>query len=182
MSIRTISSRTVYSNRWMTLREDAIERADGSPGIYSVVEKPDFALIIPIEEGHVYLVEQYRVPVRARFLEFPQGAWEGRPSGDPIELARGELQEETGLQAAQMECLGHLFIAYGMSNQGFHIFRASGFTQGEATPDKEEQDLEVRRIPVEEFEEMVRRGVIKDAATISAWALLRMKGAGLRSR
>jgi len=60
MSIRTIGSRVVYRNRWMTVREDTIEHPNGAPGIYSVVEKPDFALIIPIEDGHLYLVEQYR--------------------------------------------------------------------------------------------------------------------------
>jgi len=175
MSIRTISSRTVYRNRWMTVREDKIERPDGSPGIYSVVEKPDFALIIPLEDDHLYLVEQYRVPVGQRFLEFPQGAWEDHPSAAPVELARGELREETGLRAARLEALGHLFIAYGISNQGFHVFLATGLTQGDASPDKEEQDLMVRRMPVSEFEQRVRGGEIKDAATLSAWALFTMK-------
>ena len=80
MSIRTISTRVVYSNRWMTVREDVIQRMDGSQGIYGVVEKCDFALVIPIEQDSVYLVEQYRFTVGARFLEFPQGSWERNPS------------------------------------------------------------------------------------------------------
>src|SRR5271165_3419874 len=130
--MKTLSSRVVYQNRWMRVREDAIERADGSPGIYGVIEKTDFALIIPVEDGHLYLVEQYRYPVAARFLEFPQGTWEMNPDADPADVARGELREETGLVAEQMNYLGHLFIAYGMSNQGFHIFRATGLRQGEA--------------------------------------------------
>jgi 8-oxo-dGTP pyrophosphatase MutT (NUDIX family) len=175
MSIRTTSSRVVYRNKWMTVREDAIERSDGSPGIYSVVEKPDFALVIPIEDNHLYLVEQYRYPVGARFLEFPQGAWEHNPSADPIDVARGELQEETGLHAERMDYLGQLFSAYGMSNQGFHIFRASGLTQGTANLEAEEQDLVVKRVAVPDFEELIRRGEIKDAGTISAWHLARLK-------
>jgi 8-oxo-dGTP pyrophosphatase MutT (NUDIX family) len=101
MVIRTVRSRLVYRNRWLALREDEIERTDGSPGIYAVIEKPDFVLVIPIEDDHVYLVEQYRFPVQARFPEFPQGSWELRPDADPIEVARGELQEETGLRASR---------------------------------------------------------------------------------
>ncbi len=103
MSIKTLSSRVVYQNRWMTVREDAIERADGSPGIYSVVEKPQAALIIPIEDDHLYLIEQFRYPVGKRYLEFPAGAWELNPKADPLELARGELMEETGYEFSSIE-------------------------------------------------------------------------------
>jgi ADP-ribose pyrophosphatase len=177
MVIRTVRSRVVYRNRWLALREDHIERPDGSSGIYAVIEKPDFALVIPIEDGHLYMVEQYRLPVRGRYLEFPQGSWEFRPHADPVELARGELQEETGLRAERLDHLGHLFIAYGMSNQGFHIFRATGLTAGAAAPENEEQDMIVKRVPVGEFKQMVKTGEIKDAASISAWALLMMKEA-----
>jgi 8-oxo-dGTP pyrophosphatase MutT (NUDIX family) len=175
MSIKTISTRVAYSNRWMTVREDVIQRTDGSRGIYSVVEKPDFALVIPIEEEHLYLVEQYRFPVGARYLEFPQGSWERNPSADPITVARGELQEETGLCAGRMDYVGHLFVAYGMSSQGFHVFRATQLIQGKPNPENEEQDLVVKRVPVAVFEQLVRSGGIKDAASVSAWALLAMR-------
>jgi ADP-ribose pyrophosphatase len=174
MPMKTLSSRVVYQNRWMRVREDAIERADSSPGIYGVIEKPDFALIIPIENDHLYLVEQFRYPVAARFLEFPQGTWELKPEADPVEVARGELQEETGLIAGRMDYLGHLFIAYGMSNQGFHIFRATGLRQGEASLEPEEQDLTVRRMSIAEFESAILSGAIKDSGTISAWLLLKL--------
>jgi ADP-ribose pyrophosphatase len=174
MSIRTTDSRVVYRNRWMTVREDTIERADGSQGIYSVIQKPDYALVIPVEDSHLYLVEQYRYPVGARFLEFPQGTWEQNPSAEPIEVARGELQEETGLVAEHMDYVGRLFIAYGISNQAFHIFRASGLRQGKPSLEAEEQDLLVKRVPVNEFEDLIRRGEIKDAGTISAWYLAQL--------
>src|ERR1700736_5982121 len=74
-NIETTSTRFVYENRWMRVREDAIRRRDGSEGIYGVVEKPDFVVIVPVEEdGGVHLVEQYRYPVRGRYWELPQGA------------------------------------------------------------------------------------------------------------
>ncbi|HXL20713.1 MAG TPA: hypothetical protein VN961_24600 [Streptosporangiaceae bacterium] len=61
------SSTVVYANRWMAVREDQILRHDGTYGIYGVVQKPDFALIIPYADGGFHLVEQYRYPVRRRY-------------------------------------------------------------------------------------------------------------------
>jgi len=177
--MKTIASRVVYKNRWMTVREDQIERADGSPGIYSVVDKSPAAMIIAldgtVQSGHLYLIEQFRYPVGDRYLEFPGGAWEDHPQADPTDLARGELLEETGLIAGQMDYVGFLYFAYGISSQGFHIFRATNLTQGEATPEHTEQDLVVKRVTVREFEDMCRDGVIKDSASVAAWSLLKAR-------
>ena len=75
--IEQTSTRVVYETAHMRLREDGIRRPDGSTGTYSYVEKPDFALIIPVEDGGFHLVEQYRYPVRMRCWEFPQGTLPG---------------------------------------------------------------------------------------------------------
>jgi len=176
LSIKTLSSREIYRNRWMTLREDKIRRADGSEGIYGVVTKPDFALIIPREDGAFHLVEQFRYTVQARFLEFPQGTWEDRPEATPEEVAAGELREETGLVAGRMTYVGHLWMAYGFLKQGMHVFLAEDLTQGPHARTPEEQDLVCRKMPIAEFDALVRDGTIKDVATLSAYALLRAKG------
>jgi ADP-ribose pyrophosphatase len=179
MSMKTIASRVVYKNRWMTVREDQIERIDGSPGIYSVIDKPTAAIIIPLDgspdDGYLYLIEQFRYPVGERFLEFPGGCWEDNPGADPAELARGELREETGLIPGRMDYVGFLYFAYGMSSQGFHLHCATQLVQGEATPEHTEQDLEVKRVSVAEFEALCRDHVIKDSATIASWALLKAR-------
>jgi len=184
--MKTLSSRVVYQNRWMTLREDQIERLDGSQGIYSFVEKPTAVMIIPLEgtpaDGHVYLIEQLRYPVGKRFLEFPGGAWEENPEADPVEIARGELKEETGLVPARMDHVGFLYFAYGMSDQGFHLYCAADMVQGEATPEATEQDLVLHRVSVREFEELCRDGVIQDSATVASWALLKARWGLLRAR
>jgi ADP-ribose pyrophosphatase len=174
--IRTLDTRIVYENRWMRLREDAIRRPDGSDGIYSVVEKPDFVVIIPMEaDGRVHLVQQYRYPVGARYWEFPQGSWEQTPKADPSEVACGELREETGLQATCMVHAGHLFTVYGFSSQGYHVYLATGLQSGDADLDHEEQDLVSRAFPLAEIEQMIRDGEIKDATTVAAFGLLRLK-------
>ncbi|MBF9196675.1 NUDIX hydrolase [Microvirga sp. BT290] len=160
----------------MRVREDAIERRDGSPGIYGVVEKTDFAVIVPLDSGLIHLVEQYRYPVQGRYWELPQGSWEDAPGTDPLELARAELHEETGLTASSMAHIGHLFECYGYSTQGYHIYLAQGLQVGEAQREQTEQDMVSRAFPLDEVLAMVTEGVIKDSATVAALGMLRLKG------
>jgi len=169
-SITTIASREVYRNRWMRVREDEILRSNGNKGIYGVVEKDDAAIILPIDRGRVWLIEQFRYTIQQRSLELPQGGWEEEVE-NPEELARGELKEETGLHAAEMTYLGWLWIAYGFTRQKQHVFLAAGLTHTEKDPDAEEHDLILHSVPVEEFEEMMLDGTIRDNCTVAAWGL-----------
>ena len=173
MSIKTLSSREIYRNPWLRLREDQIERSNGARGIYGVVEKDDCAIILPIEADTVYLVEQFRYTIQQRALELPQGGWE-TANVDPEELARGELREETGLTAASMTFLGSLWIAYGFALQKQHVFLATGLTPGGTHPDPEEHDLVLRPTPIRDFESMLLDGTIADSSTVAAWGLYRL--------
>jgi 8-oxo-dGTP pyrophosphatase MutT (NUDIX family) len=167
------ASRVVYENRWMRVREDAIRRADGSDGIFGVVEKNDFALVIPrTEAGGFWLVEQYRYPVEGRYLEFPQGSWESNAFHQPDRLALGELTEETGLHAGKMLHLGHLFEAYGYCTQGFDVWLATDLEQGRSSRSVEEQDMRTKEVDRAEWDSLVQSGVIKDAPSIAAYGLL----------
>jgi 8-oxo-dGTP pyrophosphatase MutT (NUDIX family) len=169
-SIATLSSREVYRNHWMRVREDEILRSNGVEGIYGVVEKHDAAIIVPIDGERVWLVEQFRYTIQERALELPQGGWEMEIES-PEALARGELREETGLEAAEMIRLGELWVSYGFARQKQHIFLASGLTQTSRKPDAEELDMTVRSVSIAEFEEMMLSGAIRDNCTLSAWAL-----------
>ena len=175
--IKTISTREVYRNPWTSVREDVIERANGQRGIYGVIDKDPACIVIPLEvteEGEfLYLIEQYRYTVTGRHVEFPQGGWE---TADvvPEEMARGELKEETGLTAGKMTDLVAFQIAYGVMNQKQHLFLAEELTMGEAEPDHEESDLEVRRVSVAEFETMVLDGTIVDNCTVAAWGYYKL--------
>ena len=119
-------------------------------------------------------MHQYRYPVQDSFWEFPQGAYEENPEIEPVELALQELQEETGLIARKMTHLGYLYEAYGFSSQGFHVFLAEDFTQGKQQLEKGEQGLQVQKFSVKDFEKMIQNGEIKDAPTVSAYALLKL--------
>jgi len=173
--IRTLSTREVYANRWMRVREDAILRADGSRGLYGVVEKADFATVIPLGPEGITMVEQYRYTVGGRYWEFPQGSKE-EGSYSPEELARAELREETGLTADRIEEIGTLFTAYGYSNQRYRVFVATGLTPGSASLDPEELGLISQTFPVAEVERMILSGEIRDASTVAAFGLLKMRG------
>ncbi len=173
---RVTSSRVVYENRWMTVREDQLERADGSMGLYSVVEKSPSAVIVALQGEEVVMIEQYRHPVARRFWELPQGAWDGAEEDpDPEQLARGELAEETGLRAGAMERLGRLYFAYGISNQPFDLWLATDLEQGEQDLEPEEEGLRVGRFGLSRVEEMLRDGTIADSATVAAFGLLRLQ-------
>lgn len=175
--IETLSSREAYRNRWMRVREDRIRRRDGSEGIFGVVEKPDFAVIAALDgDGRLHLVEQFRYPIGRRFWEFPQGAWEDRPDADPLDLARGELREETGLAAGAMVHAGRIFQGYGYSTQAGDIYLATDLVSGPPMREPDEQDMIAAAFPLAEVEAMLLAGDIQDSMTIAAFGLLRLRG------
>jgi len=181
MTIRQLSSRVVYRNPWMTVREDEIERDNGTRGIYGVVEKFDSAIILPIDGDQVYLVEQFRYPIGEKSLEFPQGSLE-RNNVDPAEIARDELQAETGLVANKLELLGEIYIACGYANQKTYAFLATELKQVSGTPDAEEHDLAVRKTSLDELERLIRDNIINDAQTLAAWGLYRARISASRQK
>jgi 8-oxo-dGTP pyrophosphatase MutT (NUDIX family) len=172
--VRTISSREVYRNAWLSVREDEVVRADGSAGVYGVVDKPDFALVIPQDLDGFWLVEQFRYPVGRRAWEFPQGSWGAGASGSNIALARSELTEETGLRAGQLRHLGHLYEAYGFCSQGFDVYLATDLQIGAVAREETEQDMVHRAVSEKEFRRMIQTSEVVDGATLAAYSLLLM--------
>lgn len=165
----------MYRNNWMTLREDDIRRPDGSPGIYAVVDKPDYALVIARDaQDRFRLVEQFRYPLGMRRWEFPQGTAPGRADLDPAELAARELREETGLIAETMTEIGLLDVAPGMSSQRGRVFLATGITEGAHDREPEEQDMTSAWFDRAEIEQMMTDGAITDAQSLAAWTLLQL--------
>lgn len=173
--MQTLSTRQVYANPWMTVREDEVRRPDGSRGVFGVVDKPAYALVVPLRAGRdgdeLHLVEQFRYPLGLRRWEFPQGT---APEGplDGAELAARELREETGLVAGAMTHLGLLDVAPGMCSQRGGAYLATDLREGPAEREHEEQDMRAAWVPRTEFEAMARRGEVTDAQSLAAYALL----------
>lgn len=163
----------VYRSSRLTVREDEVSWPDGTTGLYGVVEKPDFAVVLPRENGGFWLVEQFRYPTGLRSWEFPMGGWPVGRGGTPEELARTELAEETGLQATELRHLGRLTAANGYSPTRFDVFLATGLAYGTPRREPTEADMVHRFFPDPEFVEMIRTGRLVDAPSLAALSLYR---------
>jgi 8-oxo-dGTP pyrophosphatase MutT (NUDIX family) len=170
--IRTLTSDVVYSDPWIRLRRDEIERRDGGKGTYAVIERDDFAIVVPAENNGFHLVEEFRYPLGRRGWSFPQGGFPHGEKGSLDELAALELAQETGLRAGQLTSLGYLATAHGMTAQYGHYFLATGLIPGTPDREPEEQDMRHGWVDRAEFEAMTRDGRIVDDSTLAAYALL----------
>lgn len=164
----THSTEVGYENPWIRVDHSEVTTPTGTPGIYGVVRFKNLAVgVIPIDdEDHTWLVGQYRYTLGEYSWEIPEG---GCPQGeDPAETARRELLEETGLRAETIEpLLSGIRLSNSVSDETAYAFVATGLTAGDAEPD-ETEDLQVRRVPVDEVIEMVTDGRINDSLTVLA--------------
>jgi 8-oxo-dGTP pyrophosphatase MutT (NUDIX family) len=170
--MRTTSSREAYRNPWIRVREDVVEREDGSTGLYGVVERPDFALVVPAQRDGFWLVEQFRHPLGRRSWEFPQGTWGEGSDGSAEELARAELAEETGIRAGELRLLGHLDLAPGLATQQFDVWLATDLTAGPTAREASEADMRTAFVPETELRAMIADGRFTDGPSLAALALL----------
>jgi 8-oxo-dGTP pyrophosphatase MutT (NUDIX family) len=162
----SVSSKRVYDNPWITVREDRVVRPDGESGIYGVVHYKNIAVgILAIEEDHVYLVGQYRYPLKSYSWEIPEG---GCPEDEePLRAAQRELREETGLEAARWQMLGEAYLSNSVADEYAVWFVATGLVPGEVRPEGTER-LSVRRLPLREVLTMALEGEITDALSLLA--------------
>ena len=174
---RVRSSRVAYENPWLRVREDVLERPDGTMGTWGVVERADFASVIPWDGDRFWVVEQWRHTVGAWSVELPAGGWPpGSPGGTPQELAAAELREETGLTAGRLVHLGRLWNAVGMSSQGFDVFLALDLVPGKADPEADEIGLHAYAVTPAELDERIAAGDVRDSSTLAALHLLARAG------
>ncbi|HEV8619482.1 MAG TPA: NUDIX domain-containing protein [Nitrospiraceae bacterium] len=164
---KTLSSSQIYTNPWFSVREDQVIAPDGRPDIYHVVSARRLAVgIVPVwQDGSVTLVGQYRYPIQEYSWEIPEGG--GDFNVEPLESAKRELREETGITADTWEYLGRTHTSNCFLDEVGHLFVATNLRQGMADPSPEEI-LRVRRVPFHEAVVMVKDGHITDAISIAA--------------
>lgn len=162
---QTHSSREIYVNPWIRVREDHVVRADGKDGIYGVVEFQSYALgIVPLlDNGDTVLVGQWRYPLGLYSWEIPEGG--GSLLVPLVESAQRELAEETGFTAALWTDLGPFHLSNSVTNETGQIFLAQNLTPGEAQPEGDEV-LSLRRLPLTEAYAMAMDGRITDGVSI----------------
>jgi len=161
-----VSSRNIYENAWIGVREDQVIRPDGEPGIYGVIGfKNKTVCVISYEDDHIYLVGQFRYPLNIYSWEIPEG---GCPIGEePLAAAQRELREESGIVAKNWTLMGTAHLSNSVSDEEAYWYFASNLRHEECQPDPCEV-LEVRRVPIDEAIKMVADGEITDAISMLA--------------
>lgn len=156
-----------YENPWMTVWHDEVTRPDGSDGIYGVVHFANLAVgVLALDDqDRTVLVGQHRYTIDEMSWEIPEG---GVPAGEsPLEGAKRELQEETGLVAANWVQLGRLSLSNSITDEWAVLFLATGLTHGEASPEPSES-LELQWLPFSDVLAMTLDGRIHDVLTVVA--------------
>jgi 8-oxo-dGTP pyrophosphatase MutT (NUDIX family) len=164
---QTVSTRRVYDNPWIAVREDQVIRPDGLPGIYGVVHFKNRAVgVLPVDRrGGIWLVGQYRYPLQAYSWEIPEG---GCPESEsPEATAHRELREETGLTAGRLELVATAHLSNSATDEIGYVFRATELTEGAVEPEGTER-IVVRRVEWDEARTMLERGEITDSLSVIA--------------
>ncbi|MBL8687479.1 MAG: NUDIX hydrolase [Rhodospirillaceae bacterium] len=162
----TLTTKPQYQNPWIQVVEHDVLRPNGKPGIYGVVRFKNLAIgVIPIHaDGTTVLVGQYRYPLEAYSWEIPEGG--GLLAVDPLDSAKRELVEETGLSAGRWHPFLELHLSNSVSDERAINYLAWDLTEGVARPDDTEQ-LQIRRVPFAEAVRMAMAGEITDAMAVA---------------
>ena len=167
MSWTRLDSRTVYENPWMEVREDHVINPDGGRNHYGYGHFKNRAIaILPLDdEGNTWLVGQQRYTLGEYSWELPMG---GAPLDEaPLSAAKRELKEETGLTAERWSEVMRLHTSNSITDEVGIVFIAEGLTEGD-TEFEETEDLEIRRLPLDDAVQLVNDGEITDAVSVAA--------------
>ncbi len=163
---RTLSSRPVYANKWISVREDLVALPDGRTTVYGVVSCGHCVGLLPfVDPDTVLLVRQYRYVAGRPTWEMPTG---GVHAGETLEqAAQRELAEETGYRARHLVHVSTYHTSKSVVDETAHLFLADGLDSTETTPD-ETEFIDVRAFPFDTVLRMVLEGEIVDSMTVVA--------------
>ncbi|RZL49698.1 MAG: NUDIX hydrolase [Pedobacter sp.] len=164
---KVLSSEKIYDNNWISLTEHQVLNPAGGKGIYGEVHFKNIAIgILPLdEEYNTWLVGQYRFPTKCYSWEIVEGG--GMVGTDPLESAKRELAEETGLTANRYTELQRMYLSNSVSDELAIIYIAQDLKLGQSSPE-ETEELVVKKVPFATAYQMVIDGEIADSISITA--------------
>jgi len=161
-----------YENNWIKITHFNVLNPSGGAGIYGKVHFKNRAIgVVPLDEQmNVYLVGQYRFPLEQYSWEIPEGG--GRFDEEPLEAAKRELEEETGLRASEWTEIVHMHLSNSVSDEFGIVYLARGLEQHAAMPEETEQ-LIIKKVPFDDAYNLLEQNIITDSLTVAA--LLKVK-------
>ena len=169
MSFEIQNRELMYTGRAFTIRRVTARLPNGKVRSFDLVDHAPSITVIPLtEDGKLLLVRQYRIGAGATLLELPAGVME--ESEDPLESARRELREETGMDAHVFQKLGAAYLSPGYCSEYMHFYLAKGLSPAPLEQD-EDEFLNLEAYPVAEVYRMARSGELHDSKTLAALLL-----------
>lgn len=174
MSVRRkiIQTKIVYKNPYFSVRKDTVLFPSGKKNEWFSVDKDPFITVIALDnKNKTYLVGQWRYSVKKYSWELPAGGVDKNEK--PLEAAKRELKEETGLEARQWKYLGSFYIGLGIFNQLCYVFLALDLIKGKSRSSEIEK-LKIKKVTFKEVNRLIKKNKIFDEPTITALYLLKI--------
>ncbi len=163
----TLTTEKIYDSPWIGLTKHDVLTPNNTPGTYGVIHFKNIAIgILPLDKDYnTWIVGQYRYPINQYSWEIPEGG--GLRDVPPLDSAKRELLEETGITANKWTKIQKLYLSNSASDEFGILYIAQDLSFGESHPEDEEE-LQCKKIHFDELYKMVNEGKITDSLTVTA--------------